>query len=347
MALTDSDIKLMAPPDREKLIGDGQGLYLRVYPSGRKTWLFRSRIGGVWRTRHLGEWPTVLVPAARVKAAQLAGTELPENVTFGDLLDEHLTRQILPRYRVTKNAVVYAARGKQWLGSTLLHKLTAKMLTDRLWEYAQKAPVAANRCLAHWRLALDYAVERGLVNTNVLARTTARVVGGEEKSREVVLSDDEIRALWADTHAHAPLLRFILLTGLRISEAQHARYTHVDGDVLQIPENKSDRPHWVHITALAREQIGGAQQHLFDQRSNTAVQSRLRNTAKARWTPHDLRRTFATRVAGLGVAPHIVEKLLNHTLGGVLATYNRHDYAAERIAATEAWSTEIKRIVNV
>lgn len=45
-----------------------------------------------------------------------------------------------------------------------------------------------------------------------------------------------------------------------------------------------------------------------------------------RWTLHDLRRTFATCVAGLGVAPYVNEALLGHSLGGVAGIYNRSTY---------------------
>lgn len=346
MALTETGIKRMAPPDKEKLVGDDRGLYLRCYPSGRKNWLFRTRVGGSWKTRNLGDWPAVSLAEARVKASALSGKNLPESVAFGTLLDEWFERRIIPRYKAVRNIAVYVGRGKQWAGNDRLSSLTAARLVGLLSEYADASPVAANRCLANWRLALDYAVERGYIERNPLERTTTRAVGGEEKSRERVLTDEEIRALWADKHAHGPLLRFLLMTGLRISEGQSARHTDLAGDILQIPENKSSRPHWVYVTGLAREQIAGSSTYLFEQRSNTAVQHRLKHTAKVTWTPHDLRRTFATRVAALGVAPHVVEKLLNHTLGGVLQTYNRHDYEAERIEATKAWADELKRIVG-
>ncbi|HHW66053.1 MAG TPA: integrase family protein [Rhodocyclaceae bacterium] len=345
MALTETAIKRMAPPDRERLVGDDRGLYLRCYPSGRRTWLFRTRVGGSWKTRNLGDYPAVSLAEARVKASHLSGKNLPESVTFGALLDEWYMKRIAPRYKATKNILVYVGKGKTWAGNDRLSALTAARLVGLLSEYAEASPVAANRCLSNWRLALDYAVERGYLERNPLERTTNRAVGGEETSRDRVLTDDEIRALWADTHAHSPLLRFLLLTGLRISEAQHARHADIDGDVLHIPDNKSRRPHWVYVTDLAREQLGGSKTYLFEQRSNTAVQARLKRNETG-WTPHDLRRTFATRVAGLGIAPHVVEKLLNHTLGGVLATYNRHGYEAERIEATKLWTDEIKRITG-
>ena len=344
MPLTETTIRRLPDPLKEKLIGDQRGLYLRCYPSGRRSWLFRTRAGGSWKTRNLGEWPTVTLAEARVKASALSGAILPESVTFGALLDEWYQRRIEPRYRATKNVETYVARAKQWAGNDRLSQLSTARLVSLLAEYAAVAPVAANRCLSNWRLALDYAVERGYIDRNPLERTTARAVGGEEETRARVLTDDEIRALWASDHAHAPLLRFILLTGLRISEAQGARHDHIDGDVLHIPENKSDRPHWVYLTPAAREQIHPTG-WLFDTRNPNAISARLKRAA-AGWTPHDLHRTFATRVAGLNVAPHVVEKLLNHSLGGVLAIYNRHDYAEDRIAASKAWADELERLAR-
>lgn len=345
MALTETTIRKLKNPDKERLIGDERGLYLRCYPSGRRSWLYRSRKGGSWKTRNLGEWPGVSLAEARTKAAALDKRVLPDAVTFGDLLDEWFRRRIEPRYKVTKNIEVYVTKGKTETGKTPVSQLTTKMLTDILVEYAAAAPVAANRCLSNWKLALKYAVERGYIERSPLENTTAAVAGGEEKSRNRVLTDEEIRALWADTHGHAPLLKFLLLTGLRISEAQAATVENLDGETLHIPENKSSRPHWVHVPPLAMALVGNHGRHLFPVLSPTAVQARLKRNNTG-WTPHDLRRTFATRLAGLGVDPLVVEKMLNHTLGGVLATYNRHTYDAERRAAAAMWADEVRRIVE-
>lgn len=345
MALTETSIRKLKDPAKEKLIGDERGLYLRCYPSGRRSWLYRSRKGGAWKTRNLGEWPAVSLAEARNKAAALSKRVLPESVTFGDLLDEWFQRRIEPRYKVTKNIEVYVTKGKTEAASTPLSQLTTKRLTDILVEYADAAPVAANRCLSNWKLALKYAVERGYIERSPLENTTAAVAGGDEKSRDRVLTDDEIRALWADQHDHGSLLKSLLLTGLRISEAQSAKLDQLSGARLQIPENKSSRPHWVYLAPLALELIGDHDGYLYAQRSATAVQARLKRKGVG-WTPHDLRRTFATRLAGLGIATHVIEKCLNHTLGGVLATYNVHDYQKEREEAALRWADEVLRIVS-
>jgi integrase len=67
------------------------------------------------------------------------------------------------------------------------------------------------------------------------------------------------------------------------------------------------------------------------------------------WTLHDLRRTAASGMAGLGIAPHVVEAALNHKSGsikGVAAVYNRYNYSVEKRTALEAWSRYLDTVVN-
>jgi integrase len=64
------------------------------------------------------------------------------------------------------------------------------------------------------------------------------------------------------------------------------------------------------------------------------------------WTLHDIRRTVATRLAEMGVAPHVIERLLNHTTGqisGVAAIYNRARYLDEMRQALELWENHLTR----
>lgn len=68
------------------------------------------------------------------------------------------------------------------------------------------------------------------------------------------------------------------------------------------------------------------------------------------WVLHDLRRTAATGMASLNIAPHVVDRILNHvsgTIRGVAAVYNRHAYLDERKAALETWSRHIQSLLVV
>ena len=66
------------------------------------------------------------------------------------------------------------------------------------------------------------------------------------------------------------------------------------------------------------------------------------------WTLHDLRRTFATNLAALGIAPHVVERLLNHssgTISGVAAIYNKFQYMDEMRAAIALWEERLASLL--
>lgn len=80
-----------------------------------------------------------------------------------------------------------------------------------------------------------------------------------------------------------------------------------------------------------------------------AEMTKLAGSEVEHFTLHDLRRSAVTHMAGLGIAHHVVDKLLNHVSGkisGIAAVYNRHQYIAERKAALEAWSSYVEKLVG-
>jgi integrase len=67
------------------------------------------------------------------------------------------------------------------------------------------------------------------------------------------------------------------------------------------------------------------------------------------WWLHDLRRTAASSMARLGVAPHVIERVLNHISGsqaGVAGIYNRYGYQTEKRQALEAWAQHLAQVVS-
>jgi integrase len=66
------------------------------------------------------------------------------------------------------------------------------------------------------------------------------------------------------------------------------------------------------------------------------------------WTFHDLRRTYATGMARMGIAVRVTEAVLNHvrgTGGGIVAVCQRHDFADEKRAALDAWARLVLQLV--
>jgi integrase len=87
---------------------------------------------------------------------------------------------------------------------------------------------------------------------------------------------------------------------------------------------------------------------LLSDRLKSALNRRLDDQV-AHWTPHDLRRSAATRMADIGVMPHIIEAALNHYSGhraGISGTYNRSKYDREVAAALVRWSEHLLALVE-
>ena len=76
-----------------------------------------------------------------------------------------------------------------------------------------------------------------------------------------------------------------------------------------------------------------------------AVRRNIEQIGVEKWVPHDLRRTFTTQLNEARVGPHIVEKLLNHKVTGILAVYNHAEYWEEQCQAVEIWSNLLKNTI--
>ncbi|MOA32982.1 putative prophage CPS-53 integrase [compost metagenome] len=63
------------------------------------------------------------------------------------------------------------------------------------------------------------------------------------------------------------------------------------------------------------------------------------------FTIHDLRRTASTLLHEKGWASDVVEKALNHTIGGVRGVYNRAEYAGQCKEMLQAWADTIDSLV--
>jgi len=95
--------------------------------------------------------------------------------------------------------------------------------------------------------------------------------------------------------------------------------------------------------------FGRARERLLTYMLDALAEKRGEGGRIEAFTLHDLRRTAATGMAGLGIAHHVVDRILNHTAGkisGVARIYNRHAYLAERKAAMEAWSRHVESLTE-
>lgn len=188
-------------------------------------------------------------------------------------------------------------------------------------------------------------------------------------ARERVLTADEIKRLWGTCdqvgEPYGTIIKLLLLTGGRLNEVAGMRRSelHPDG-TWQLPgaRTKNKKPHVVPLPPLARELIaavpGDSDVVFKSQTGSTPVSawSRVKRRLDAAmgnpaaWRLHDLRRTAVTVMIELGVAPHVVELVVNHISGakaGVAGVYNRSQMLPERKAALERWAAHLEGLVSV
>lgn len=228
--------------------------------------------------------------------------------------------------------------------------------------------IGANRTLANFKTFFRWCVERGL-----LERSPAELVRAPsiEVSRDRVLSDEELRAVWKATLTYAgpygQIVRLLLLTAQRREEVAGMRWDELDlksrAWTLRANRTKSGRLHVVPLSEAAMfgvcsvSRVGpllfGSQADLAGDRSFSCWnQAKLRldkASGVSDWRLHDLRRTAATGMARLGISPPVIERVLNHAVtsaGPLAAVYQRYDYAKEKREALELWASEVVRLTR-
>jgi integrase len=88
---------------------------------------------------------------------------------------------------------------------------------------------------------------------------------------------------------------------------------------------------------------------IIDARAKAAAAADTSRAPLIPWSVHDLRRTVATGLQRLGVRLEVTEAVLNHisgSRGGIAGVYQRHDWAAEKRAALDAWAAHIASIAE-
>ncbi len=334
--MNEADVKSLKQRDTDYMVGCGNSLWLRIRTTGRKTFIVRRKQNGKTKIITLGDWPTLSLK----DAARLAVTaKTPGDATMTDLVQQYRDT-VISRHIRPKQFDCYEARVKKALGNVRVSEVTARRLSELVAEH-RATPRSADALRSHLKAMFSLAIELGWREDNPATVIGARVTGYKYEPITRTLTPDEIRQLWLWDGNNAALLRFLLLTGLRISEGQQGR---ADGDFWRMAKTKNGKPHWVYLTPTARAQLAEPFKV-----SNTAVQAWIRRKQKfseTAWTPHDLRRTFATLAMDNGVLPHVVEKCLNHALEGMLRVYAHAELTEERIAAAKIVEHAILKITG-
>jgi integrase len=244
---------------------------------------------------------------------------------------------------------------------------------------AKVSSVTAARARVALSSLFVWAIGQGIVDANPVIGTNKPP---EPKARDRVLTDVESAEIWAACRDDdfGRIVRLLMLTGQRRDEIGGLAWGEINFDnaVINLPpeRTKNVRAHVVPLAPAAvailksaprrTREDGAVANFVFGEgkggysgwsKAKAALNRRINdaralNAAKrgnaphplADWRLHDLRRTCATRLADLGIQPHIIETLLNHVSGhkaGTAGTYNRSLYALEVRDALLLWADHL------
>jgi integrase len=387
--LTDRYVDAVKPPatGRVEIVDTGApGLVLRITAKGVKSWAIRySPKGGQQQRASFGTYPAIKLSAARERAKDIAaaaakGIDLPAQEkrqraaesqaanrpqTVRDLLDEYIERHCKVRQRnwllVER---MFNAHVKPAIGKTALAELRradiVELLDDLQNEKGFRAQV--NRVRSQIVAALNWAVEREYLDANPAAAVKRRKL--LEGSRERVLTDVELRAIWRATDKltdpSRSFVRALILTGQRRNEVRCMRWGEIDQEravwLLPGSRNKSTRDHEVPLAPAMVALLDGLRRRgppVFTvdgtkpYAGHQSAKAVLDHTSGVHgWTYHDVRRTVATGMAGLHLPQDTIERVLNHAKPTLVATYNRHHHLDQKRAALVAWAERVAFIVG-
>jgi len=349
------------------------GFGVRVSTNGHKSFFCVVRHLGRLRRFTIGPYPRISLSDAREVARNLM-SQADRNLPVEPSANAQKLRDIIPQF-----IELYARpKNRGWQGAERLLMRNFKPLLEMpLGEIkrthvvrvlddimARGRPGTANHSLATIKKLMNWALDRGTIEINPI---TGLAPPGKKLSRDRVLNDDEVQQLMtaalAEGYPFGSLYLILLYTGQRRGEASGMRWSELSLQrrIWTIPSqrSKNGRAHEVPLSDPISQILTSVPRFLgsdfvFTTTGTTPISGFGRAKDRVElalgcsdWRVHDLRRTAASGMARLGVAPHVIEAVLNHRSGqisGVAAVYNRYRYQAEMREALSLWAEHLTRL---
>jgi integrase len=359
-----SDTKLRSLPAPSK----GQTVFwddklptfgLRVSQGGSKTFV----LGREKTLITIGKFGILSLADARGEAKRLLaeftlGKVRPQSITFSQALDVFLEEKTKSRRPHT----VETLRQRLTQHFTFKGQL-ADVTHQEVVRKLGKIPTNSERdhALAVAKTFFTWAHNRRYIDDN----PTRGISPYGHISRTRVLSDEEIKCIYTaacEMGTFGAIVRLLILSGQRRGEAAALQFSWIQNDTITFPKEitKNGREHRFPIgkTAISAFPTTATNSALLFPAKGQPTKpfngwSKSKSALDRRsgikdWTLHDIRRTFATRLAEMGIQPHVIERLLNHASGqisGVSAIYNRASYLSEMREAVEKWEGRLAKLL--
>lgn len=352
MGLTDLQIRKMVPSNKRYEILDQNGLYLRIAPSGRKTWIFRYMFDGTPRRMQFGVYPSLSLAEAREKhgaamveinlgvdpgaAVQAAKAKHKAAPTFGDLLEELWDRELQKKKSGLQTKKLLEKDCIPAWGNRRIAEIKRRDIVLLLDKIRDRAPITGNRVHGALSRLFNFAAERGVIEDSPCTRIRKL----PERGRSRVLSNDEIKALWdaldlenmkIDIYRLSKLaIKMILLTGARPGEVSGMSWAEIsDDNFWNIPAErmKNGEANRVPLCRMALETIEEARVYSCE----SAYVFRSSHKDNEPVTRHALTKAVNRHWREMGIQEAFTPHDLRRTLRTRLAELGVSDIVAERV----------------
>jgi integrase len=375
--LTDAQVEALKPREKKYTYPDPvmAGLYVRVQPTGSKTFAVVSRGPDgkqVWQ--NVGT-PGVGAGNVTIAEAREAARAAVEKIKAGKAEKQATTFDAVSSTWFKRHA-----EGKGLLTAKEIRRILDKYVLptwgSREFESIRRGDVASLLDTVedeNGRRQADYvlAVLRSLFswhqarNENYVSPVVRGMKRADPKAgkRDRILNDDEIRAVWARagaTGTFGAMIRFALTTAQRREKVSTLRWDDIDNGVWSVPSDDREKGTGgdLKLSDLALAVVNGQPEFdsnpfVFAGRGGVAFNGFSK--AKAAfdkeckiepWVLHDLRRTARSLLSRAGVRPDISERVLGHLIAGVEGIYDRHSYDREKADALAALDRLLTTILD-
>lgn len=356
-----------------------RGFGVRALRSGRRSWIFQYRDPhGRTRRIALGDVSAVELEAAREAARRTAAKVTQGSNPSVDRKKKRAAGKVLEvinayldraEERQRPRSLKETARHLRIHAASLHHEraetVTRRDITSLLERVGKRSgPVAANRVRATLSALWTWGLRTGLIESE--SNPVAFTVRNPEKARERVLTDAELRAVWAatdDCSDYSRIARLCVLTGCRREEIAGLRWDEIQDDriIIDADRMKGKNVHEIALLPMISAALpmrsedakgcvfgkrGTGYSGYSDGKEKLDAKLAKGGVQMPSWGLHDLRRTFSTRLHDDGIEPLVIEALLAHKQQGVAAVYNRASFRAAKRAALTRWHLLLAGIVG-
>ena len=290
--------------------------------------------------------------------------------TLNECLDLFLEKRVVKLRESTQNLYKYSlnkhARGAF---KTPVEDITIKQWYEFFDDVeSNHTGITARDILVRLKTCLRFCIRRSLISSTSLLAIAPKDVGLGSKDGERVVDLDEMKLIWKEIDRSKCYLttgnaiKLCMLTAARLGEVRNMERKDINfkEGLWIVPKKKSKKnnliyrplaPEALSIIKQQFETFEGVTDYVFPSGSYKnpispqTINKFCRNgiikkiTGMEGWSVHDFRRSLSTLLTDVKIPIYVTEKMLGHSLGGILAIYNKGKFIEEQLEAYKLWES--------